>query len=450
MDSQTAAVQDSRLFYGDMKKEYPTIRYGKGVYLYDTKGKAYIDAAGGAMVVTIGHGVMEIAEKMKAQAEKVCFAYPSQFRNEAQEQLADRVIRMAPHGFSRVYFSSGGTEANEAAIKIARQYHLETGNPTKYKVISRWKSYHGGSIGTLSLTGRTVTRKPYMPLLLDFPKIPAAYCYRCPYESTYPSCGVQCAHELERIIKLQGEEYISAFIAEPIVGSTAPGITPPKEYFKAIRAICDKYNVLFICDEVVMGVGRTGATFCINHWDVVPDIITCAKGLASGYAPMGGTLLHEKIVDGFLKGSGNFNHVFTFAGNPVSCAVGLAVQEYVEKNDLIKKAKSAGEYLHDKASKLYELEAVGDVRGKGLYLGIELVKDRKSKEPFDKKTQMAISVTKKCFEKGIIILAGVDGMVDGRVGDSLVVCPPYIIEPKEMDRVIDGIRESIKGSGKGT
>jgi adenosylmethionine-8-amino-7-oxononanoate aminotransferase len=439
----------SKLFYGDMKKDYPTINHGKGVYLYDREGKAYIDAAGGAMVVTIGHGVEEIAKSMVKQAEKVCFAFPAQFRNEPQEKLAEKVIDLAPRGFSRVYFASGGTEANEAAIKIARQYHLEGGRPSKYKVISRWKSYHGGSIAALSITGRTVTRKPYMPLLIEFPKIPAPYCYRCPYDSAYPTCGVQCAHELERIIRLVGAEYISAFIAEPIIGSTAPGVTPPLEYYPIIRSICDRYEALFIADEVIMGFGRTGRNFCIEHWDVVPDMITCAKGLASGYAPLGGTVIHEKIVNAFLRGSGNFNHVFTFAGNPISCAVGVAVQEYVEKHRLVERVRVMGEYLFRKLSRLEDSSIVGNIRGKGFYAGIEFVKDKRSKQPFEKEAAVGKTIAKKCFEKGVIVHAGVDGMVDGELGDSLVICPPYIITEKEVDQVVDTIGKSIEETQKG-
>jgi adenosylmethionine-8-amino-7-oxononanoate aminotransferase len=434
----------SKLFYGDMKKTYRTIDYGKGVYLYDKGGNRYIDAAGGAMVVTIGHGVEEIAQAMSNQARKVSFAYPAQFRNEPQEELSQKLINMAPSGFARVYFSSGGSEANEAAIKITRQYQLERGKPSKYKIVSRWKSYHGGTLATLSIAGRTVSRKPYLPLLSEFPKIPAPYCYRCPYSLDYPRCGIECALELERVIKLEGDEYISAFIAEPIIGSTAPGVTPPKEYYPIIRSICDRYDILFISDEVVMGVGRTGNNFAINHWGVVPDIITIAKGLASGYVPLGATVINERIADAFTKGSGNFNHVFTFAGNPVSCAVGLAVQEYVEKHKLVERAADMGKYLHETASELRAMPIVGDIRGKGLYLGIELVKDKKSKNPFEKDFKVAQSVARKCFENGIIVLAGVGGMVDGVLGDSLVVCPPYTINEEEIDKVIGRIKKSIE------
>ena len=279
---------DDHIFHRILKEHWPRISHGNGVYLIDADGRRFLDACGGVHVVSIGHGVKEVIDAMHDQARKVSFTY-HHFLSEAQIDLAEKISEMTPPGLERVFFVSGGSEATESAIKIARKYHLETGNPGKYKVVTRWQSWHGNTIGALS--GRTSWRVDYVPYLLDFPHIPPPYCYRCPLGKTYPECHVSCAEELERVIHQEGSDSISAFIAEPILGTSAAGLTPPPEYYPTIREICDRHNILMIVDEVVTGFGRTGANFGINHWDVIPDIMATGKGLSSGYTPIAATIV---------------------------------------------------------------------------------------------------------------------------------------------------------------
>ena len=292
---------ETRVLTRDLTKTYPVVVRGEGVYLYDRDGRQYLDAAGGAMVVTIGHGVKEVAAAMAAQAEQVAYAYTNQFVTESLLGLADRVIALAPPGMAKVYFVSGGSEANETAIKLARQYFIARGKESKWRVVARWQSYHGNTGIALSATGRRPARRGYGPYLLPFPHIPPCYCYRCPLDKKYPSCDVACADELERAIAQEGADTIAAFIAEPIVGTSAAALTPPPDYFERIREICDRHDILFIADEVVTGFGRTGTNFAIEQFGVIPDLITIAKGASSGYAPLGGVIVHERIVRDFSR-----------------------------------------------------------------------------------------------------------------------------------------------------
>ena len=436
---------DRYIFHRDMTKSYPLMEKAEGIYLYDSQGKKYIDGVGGIAVVTIGHGVKKIIQAMMDQANKASFIYTGQFVTKPQIELAKKVAQLAPESLSKVFFVSGGAEATETALKMARQYHIETGNPSKYRVISRWMSYHGNTIGALSMSGRSPWRKNFTPLLLNFPHIPPPYCYRCPFGKEYPECNVRCAYELERVIKLESADSISAFIAEPIVGTTAVGVTPPPEYYVIIREICDRYNILFIVDEVITGFGRTGKNFGIDHWQVVPDIIATGKGLSSGYTPLAAVIAHERVYKAFLNGSKNFLHGHTYAGNPLSCAVGLAVLEYMEKDNLIERAGQAGSILMKALERLRDIPIVGDIRGKGLLIGVEFVKEQSSKAPFGRELKVAESVVQRCFEKGLVIVPGIPGNVDGERGDQLQITPPYIIEEKDIERIASIIEESIIG-----
>ncbi len=442
-------VEDEYIFYRNMKRSYPLMERAEGVYLFDSKGERYIDGVGGIAVVSIGHGVKEVLEAMTEQAKKVCFVYNGQFISEPAINLAKEIVTLAPSGFSKVFFVSGGSEAIETALKMARQYHLETGYPSKYRIISRWTSYHGNTIAALSLSGRTQWRKLFIPYLLNFPHIAPPYCYRCPFAKKYPHCGIDCAYDLERIIKLEGPDSISAFIAEPIIGTTAPGVTPPPEYYKIIRRICDKYNILMIMDEVITGFGRTGRNFGINHWDVIPDIIVAGKGISSGYAPLAAVIAHERIYEAFVKGSGVFAHGYTYVEHPLSCAVGLAVQQYIERNNLVERSAHIGSLMLQKLSRLSELPIVGDIRGKGLLLGIEFVKDKEKRTPFERELQVQEKIVERCFEKGLILVPGVSGNVDGILGDQIQITPPFIISKEVVDKLIDILKESIIEVQKG-
>ncbi|MHB1414959.1 MAG: aminotransferase family protein, partial [Chloroflexota bacterium] len=325
----------SKVFFRDWRHRYPVIDHARGMYMYDADGKRYLDGAGGVHVVGIGHGVDEVVDAMAAQARKVCFAYAGQYSSSAQLALADRLLEMAPPGFAKVYFVSGGSEANEIALATAHQYFVEKGKPTKARVIARWQSYHGSTVGAMSMTGNVLRRRDHAPYMLNFPHIQPANCYRCPYGKTYPDCGLACAWELDRTIRQEGPDTIAAFIAEPLVGTTAGALTPPPGYYEVIRQICDEHDVLFIADEVITGFGRTGRKFGIEHWNAVPDIITCAKGLSSGYAPIGAVAIQDRIWQAFAQGPrSTFFIGYTYSSNPVSCATALAVQNYLADHNL--------------------------------------------------------------------------------------------------------------------
>ena len=436
-------LEDEYIFYRNMKRSYPLMKRAEGVYIFDSKGRRYIDGVGGIAVVNIGHAVKEILEAMTEQAKKACFIYNGQFVTEPAINLARKIVELSPPGLSRIFLVSGGSEAIETALKMARQYHIETGHPCKYRVIARWTSYHGNTIAALSLSGRPSWRKNFIPLLLNFPHIAPPYCYRCPFSKEYPHCGIDCACDLERVIKLEGPDSISAFIAEPIIGTTAPGVTPPPEYYEIIRKICDKYNVLMIMDEVITGFGRTGKNFGINHWNVIPDIIVTGKGISSGYAPLAAVIVHEKIYEAFVKGSGSFAHGYTYAEHPLSCAVGLAVQEHIEENNLVERAARIGSLMLQKLSRLSELPILGDIRGKGLLLGIEFVRDKEKKTPFERELQVQEKIVELCFKKGLVLVPGVPGNVDGILGDQIQITPPFILTEEVMDEFIDILKESI-------
>lgn len=430
------------VFYRSPKKFYPTADRAEGIYIYDTDGKRYIDGSGGAVVVGIGHGVKEVADAMLGQAGRVAFAHGSQFTTAAAVELASKLVEFSPPGLNKVYFLSGGSEAIETAVKMARQYQVERGQSSKYKVISRWTSYHGNTLGALALSGHTGRRKIYLPLMQHTPHIAPAYCYRCPFGATPENCSLECALDLEKTILYEGPDSVSAFLAEPIVGATAGVLVPKDGYFQKIREICDRYDVLLISDEVMTGMGRTGKNFGIDHWNVVPDMIVVGKGLASGYSPIYTVVVKEAIHTAIKEGSGVFIHGHTYSQNPLSCAIGCAVMDYLAKHDLISKSARRGDYLLKALQTLYRHELVGDIRGKGLFAGIEFVRDRKTKTTFDPKLRLNAQVAGRAFEKGLITYPG-GGGADGVNGDHLVLAPPLIIQEKDIDAMVTILDETF-------
>lgn len=347
-------------------------------------------------------------------------------------------------GDTKTLFCSGGAEANEAALKIAYQYHWERGIPTKSKVVGRWQSYHGNTIGALSMSGRTSWRKMHNQYLLNFPHIPPPNCYRCPMDMTYPSCGSACAYELRRVIRQEGPENIAAFIAEPIIGTSMSAVVPPPEYYPIIREICDEYDVLLIVDEVMSGVGRTGKNWGIEHWEVTPDIITTAKGIAGGYSPLAATIFSEKVWRAIETGSKHPMHSYTYGGNPLSCATGIAVLDYIEKNHLVERAGIVGEKLiHVLQDELGDQPIVGEIRGKGLFIGIELVQDKVTKDPFPAEWDIAHRIVDAALEKGLLLLGGVNGTIDGVSGDHFEILPPYTIEDEHIVFIKNILKEVI-------
>jgi adenosylmethionine-8-amino-7-oxononanoate aminotransferase len=441
--------RDDHVFYRDWRKTLPMIDRGEGIYLYDRQGKKYLDGSGGPAVINIGHGVKEVIEAMMAQARKVCFPYVGHFISEAQVELSKKVVEFAPPGMGRVYFVSGGSEATEIAIKIARQYHLGRGEPSRVKIIGRWQGYHGATIGALSVSGHTSRRNDYQPYLLNFPHIPPAYCYRCAFGMALPTCALACAHELEKAILQEGKDHIAAFIAEPIVGNSLGAVDPPPDYFRVIREICDRYGILFIADEVITGFGRTGRNFGIDHWGVIPDVITTGKGTGSGYTPLGAVLIHQKVYEVFEKSERPaFFMGYTYSGNPLSCATGLAVLRYIENNRLVDRSARMGKYLFERFARLKDLPMVGDIRGKGLLLGIEFVQDKQRKTPFPRSRKVSETITDRAFQNGLILMSGT-GTADGVSGDHTVVSPPFIITEKEIDELAALLEKTIREVSSG-
>ncbi len=318
----------SSVFHRDLRAEYPSVVSAEGMYSRTESGQRILDAVGGAATVVLGHGVREITDAVARHGGELSFTYGATFTNPWQEQLAEALVAMNPEIAARVYFVSGGSEGVETAVKMARQYHLQCGRPGRHKVIARWQSFHGSTLATLSLSGRPAWREPFLPMLPPAPHIVPPYCYRCPLGHTYPGCGVACADDLERTIMMEGPDSIAAFIAEPVIGSTVTAVVPVPGYYQRIREICDRYDVVFIADEVLTGYGRTGRWLAIEHWGVTPDIVVMGKGISSGYVPLGAVLAAQRVVDAFTEGSGTFSHGFTYSGNPFCTFVGLQVLQY--------------------------------------------------------------------------------------------------------------------------
>ena len=421
----------------------PMCDHGEGIYLYDNEGRKYLDFSGGAMVVNIGHGDNRVVKAMQEQTSKLAYHNRFDWFNKPGLELATQLVKLAPQPLTRVKFANSGSEATEAAIKLAHQYHLEKGNPEKCMVVSRWQSYHGMSLGALSASGHTLRREKFGSMLFGWPKIPAPLCYRCYFNKSYPGCDVECARILENVVRQVGSRYISCFLAEPIGGAASGGMTPVPEYYPIIREICSRYDMLFIADEVINGLGRTGKWFAIEHWNVNPDMIILAKGLSSGYIPIAALLISDEISRVFEEKNARFIHGHTLDGNPVSCAVALTVLDIIQKDRLVERSERLGEYLHQKAKEtLLKHSIVGDIRGKGLLLGVELVKDKRTKEAFDPAVGIEALVHQRAMQKGCLIYPGT-GTVDGVRGAHFLAAPPFIITKEEIDTALKMLDEAI-------
>ena len=424
-----------------LDEDYPMVDYGKGVYLYDNAGKKYLDAASGAVTANIGHGVPEIIEAMQEQARKVSFVYRSQFTSEPAEKLAEKIAQWTPGDLNWCFFVNSGSEATETAMKMAIQYWQEKGITTKTKVISRWVSYHGITLGALAMSGHPARRARFVPLLEDFPAVHPPYCFRCPYHQTAPSCGYLCAHELETAIKRIGAEQIAAFIAEPVIGAAGGAITPPEDYYKITQSICKENNILFIADEVMTGFGRTGTMFAVEQWGVVPDLIALGKGMGAGYAPIAAAVASDKVIEPILAGSKSVMSGHTLSANPQACAVSLAVLNYLEKHELVDKVESKSLFLQEQLAMLKkQFPFIGDLRGKGLLLGVEFVKDPVSKEPFSRKEMVTQKIVQLAKDRGLLVYPASAG-IDGINGDSIILSPPLTISQQEMEELISLLTE---------
>ncbi|MDO0916650.1 aminotransferase class III-fold pyridoxal phosphate-dependent enzyme [Streptomyces sp. DT2A-34] len=428
----------------DLRHAYKTIVSAEGMYLFDSEGRPYMDAVGGAAVNIIGHGVGRVSEALAAASASTSFVYSAVFTNPWQERLAESLSALAPVDDGKVFFCSGGSEANESAVKIARQYHLDRGRATKWKIISRGMSYHGNTLSMLGLSGRPSWSSRYSPYIASSPRIAPAFCYRCPFSAEFPGCGTPCADDLERSILQEGPETVAAFIAEPVSGTSLAGAVPVAGYYERIREICDRYDILFIADEVLTGYGRTGKPFAIEHWDAKPDILTVGKGLGSGYAPLAACVASGRIVETIRSTSGQYVHGFTYGGMPMACAVGVQVYEIVEENELFDRSAEMGEHLHHRLRELAgRRDEVGDVRGIGLLAGVELVADKKTKRPFDKDHNIAKRVVEVAETRGVLLREGTPGVNHGSGGDQIQISPPYIITREEIDELVTVLDESI-------
>ena len=434
----------NHVFPRDTRATLPVATGGQGVYLTDNAGRRYMDASGGAAVSCLGHGHPAIVAALQAQAAKLAYAHTSFFTTEAAESLADLLIAHAPPGMDRVYFVSGGSEAMEAALKMARQYFLEKGEPKRRIFISRRQSYHGNTLGALAVGGNAWRREPYKPLLIDVPQIAPCFAFRFKEASeTEEEYGRRAADELEAEIRRLGAENVAAFIAETVVGATAGAVTAAPGYFKRIREICDRYGVLLILDEVMCGMGRTGSLHACTQEGIVPDLMTMAKGLGGGYQPIGAVLVQGRIYDAFSGGSGFFQHGHTYGGHAMACAAALAVQKVLIDEGVLGRVTPMGAALADALQERFGNHAhVGDIRGRGLFQAIELVRDRATKEPFDPSLRLHARIKKEAFARGLLVYP-MGGTIDGRLGDHVLIAPPFIITPEEIAQAVDRLSDAL-------
>jgi adenosylmethionine-8-amino-7-oxononanoate aminotransferase len=436
----------SSAFYPAIAGGLPRIARAEGVYLYGPNGERYLDAAGGVGCVTsIGHAVPEVIEAMAEQARKVAFVPFFQFASEPTLELCDLIASWTPGRLKRVMLVSGGSEVTEAAVRLARQHFVERGETSRYKVITRWQGFHGMTIGAAGFGGHTGRRRKFAPMTVDHPHIPPAYRYRCQYCAEKGECTLQCADALERQIKWEGPENISAFIAEPVVGATMGSVPAPPGYFEAVRQICDRYGVLWISDEVMTGFGRTGRRFAVEHWGVVPDILVAAKGVSGGYTPLAVLAAGEHVIEPFERSGSNFVAGHTYAGNPLSSAIGLAVLRYIERHNLIENGRRRGEELLGRLRALRASPLVGDVRGLGMMLGIELVRDQATKQPFPIDARAAYILAEEARKVGLAIYPG-QGGADGLEGDHVMITPPLTIGAEHVDEIVDGLARALQAA----
>lgn len=430
----------SRLFY-QTRQRRPLLDRGEGVYLWDRSGKRYLDGSSGAMVSNIGHSNPRVLEAMRKQMERATFGYRLHFENEPAEHLAAQIAALCPDGHDRVFFVSGGSEATESCIKLARQYAFSSGQSSRWQVISRSPSYHGSTLGALSVTGYRPLTDPFLPMMRQMPKIPAPRCYLDRDTLSDHERGIRYADMLrDKIIEL-GPETVLAFIMEPVGGASTGALVAPDSYYARVREICDEFGVLLIYDEVMSGAGRTGCYLAAEHWRIKPDFIALAKGLAAGYAPLGAMLADNRIIDQVLD-AGGFQHGYTYAGNPLACAAGLAVTQEILEQGLMENARRIGDLLKGELERLMEDYAcIGDVRGKGLLLAFELVQDRKTMQPLPASFNAHSRLVELAYERGLIIYSR--RTRDGLEGDHFMVCPPMIATPEHIQEIMGTLRESL-------
>jgi adenosylmethionine-8-amino-7-oxononanoate aminotransferase len=440
-------MSTTHVFHRHLHHTPPVAVSGKGVWLTDSSGKEYLDASGGAAVSCLGHAHPDVLAAMHAQIDRLAYAHTSFFTTEVAEELAGHLIDHAPAGMSHVYFVSGGSEGVEAALKMARQYFVETGQPQRSHFIARRQSYHGNTLGALSVGGNQWRREPFAPILIPATHVSPCYPYREQRADETPEqYGLRLARELEATIERLGGDKVIAFIAETVGGATAGVLTPVPGYFKAVREVCDRHGVLLILDEVMCGMGRTGSLHACEQEGVTPDLLVIAKGLGGGYQAIGAVLAQQKIVAAMSQGSGFFQHGHTYLGHPVACAAALAVQRVLQRDGLIAGVRERGERLQALLRDAFSDDPnVGDIRGRGLFWGIELVRDRATKAPFDPALKLHARIKREAMARGLMVYP-MGGTVDGRYGDHVLLAPPFIAADADLALIAQRLRAATRAA----
>jgi adenosylmethionine-8-amino-7-oxononanoate aminotransferase len=429
---------------------YPVAASGHGVTIRDADGKEYIDASGGAAVSCLGHGHPDVLAAMHAQLDQIAFAHTSFFTSQVAEELADDLVAHAPDGLGHVFYVSGGSEAVEAALKLARQYFVERGEPQRRYLIARRQSYHGITLGALAVGGRQSQRKPFAPLLIETHHVSPANEYRDRRADETPEAyGGRLADELAAKIAELGGGNVIAFVAETVVGATLGAVPPVPGYFKRVRELCDRHGILLILDEVMCGMGRTGTLHACEQEGISPDLMAIAKGLGGGYAPIGALLVRDEIFDAIAKGSGAFQHSHTYMGHPLACSAALAVQRVIRRDNLLDNVRKQGAYLSRRLNERFGNHPfVGDVRGRGLFQGLELVADRDRKAPFDAQRKVHARVKREAMARGLMVYP-TGGNVDGISGDNVLLAPPFIVDAPIVDTIVERLGEAIDAATAG-
>ena len=437
----------THVFHRQTETALPVAARGDGVWIIDSEGNRYLDASSGAAVSALGHSDDSVRRAVSAQMDTLAFAHSGFFTTDVMERLADKLTTNAPGDLNHVYYLSGGSEAMEAALKLARQYFLEIGQPARRRFIARRQSYHGNTLGALAVGGNQARRAPYQPMLMAVDHISPCHAWRgqgaTESETDY---GNRVADELEAEIKRRGPETIAAFVAETVVGATMGAATAVPGYFKRVRRICDRYGVLLILDEVMCGMGRTGSLYACEQEDVVPDMITIAKGLGAGYQPIGALLVSDTVYQAVQSGSGAFQHGHTYMGHAVACAAALAVQESIEARDLLSAVRARGDDL-DRAlqERFGNHKFVGDIRGRGLFRAIELVAERETKAPFDPALKLHAAIKSAAMARGLMCYP-MAGTIDGVHGDHVLLAPPYIVSESEIEDLADRLADAVEAA----
>ncbi|MGA7198699.1 aspartate aminotransferase family protein [Roseiarcus sp.] len=423
---------------------YPVAFSGSGLEIVDAEGRRYLDASGGAAVSSLGHGHPEVIAALHRQLDALAYAHTAFFTSEPAERLADRLVENAPPGIDHVYLVSGGSEAVEAALKMARQYFVETGEPQRRAIVARRQSYHGNTLGALAAGGNAWRRKQFEPLLIETHHIDPCYAYRLQRDGESDAdYAARAAQALEDKLIEIGPESVIAFVAETVVGATLGAAPPVGDYFKHIRAVCDRYGVLLILDEVMCGMGRTGTLHACEQEGVAPDLMTIAKGLGGGYQPIGAVMLTKRIFEAFANGSGVFQHGHTYMGHPMAAAAALAVQDVIERDDLIANVVAMGSLLQRRlAERFANNPFIGDIRGRGLFRALELVEDRASKRPFDPALKMHARVKREAMARGLMVYP-MGGAIDGVQGDHVLLAPPFIVNPEQVETIVERLGEAV-------